>query len=317
MTNNQNTLDLSIIIPVYEEELSLRKLFDKIRISLKLLDINQYEVVFVDDGSTDNSWKIIYEICLENHEHAKGIRFRKNIGKSAALNTGFRVARGDIIITMDADLQDDPEEISHMISELNKGFDLVSGWKKTRHDPIEKVFASKFFNYVTTKISGVHIHDFNCGFKAYRSEVVKKLRIYGELHRYIPVLVHNLGFRVGEIPVKHHSRKYGKSKYGLERYFKGFMDLLTIMTITKFFYRPNHLFSGLGIFFGSVGSLSLCYLFILWLIGERPIGDRPLLLFGIMSILLAVQLVSVGLLSEIFLRTSYKDKEIDYISDEY
>lgn len=317
ITLDQRNTEVSIIIPVFDEELSLRLLFEKIKKILELNNISMYEVIFIDDGSSDNSWKIIHQICDENKMLVHGIRFRKNIGKSAALNTGFRVAKGDVIITMDADLQDDPDEIPHMINELNKGFHMVSGWKRIRHDPGEKVIASKFFNFVTKRISGVHIHDFNCGFKVYRKEVVKKLKIYGELHRYIPVLVNNLGFRVGEIQVKHHSRQYGKSKYGVERYFKGFMDLLTILVITKFFYRPNHLFSGLGLFFGSVGTISLTYLFFLWLIGDRPIGDRPLLLFGIMSVLLSVQLVSIGILSEIFLRTNYDDKEVDYICEEY
>lgn len=306
-------MKLSIIIPVLNEEESIETLNDRIHSILNANEINKFEVLFVDDGSTDNSWKKIDSIVEKHPQTVRGIRLRKNIGKSTALNAGFKHTSGDIVITMDADLQDDPAEIPKFIEKINEGFDLVSGWKKIRHDPVLKVISSRIFNFMTRALSGIKLNDFNCGYKAYRREVVEKIDLYGELHRYIPVLAAGFGYRITEIPVKHHRRDFGKSKFGIERYFRGFVDLLTVLTITNYNQKPSHFFASLGVFFGLIGTIILSYLIILWFAGFGPIGNRPLLLFGILAIVLAVQLVSLGVLSEIMLQNMRKDVVMDYI----
>lgn len=293
---------LSIVIPVLNEEKTIEPLFIRIADVMAAEQTADYEVIFVDDGSRDSSWTAIEHLFERYPDRIRGIRFRKNFGKSAALRAGFQIARGEIVVTLDADLQDDPEEIPKLIEKIESGFDLVSGWKQNRQDPFEKTLPSKIFNKITAVISGLRLNDFNCGLKAYRREVTESIQLHGELHRYIPVLAHEKGFLVGEVPVRHHKREYGVSKYGLERYARGFLDLLTVLAITRYLQRPGHLFGGIGIVSGLVGGGILVYLVILWLLGYRPIGNRPLLLFGIMAVILSVQLILFGLLAEILVQ---------------
>lgn len=300
---------ISIVIPLFNEQDSLHPLFQRIVSVMSDIKHESYEVVFIDDGSTDNSWEQLLNLYNENPHHVKLIKFRKNFGKSAALNAGFNESCGEIVFTMDADLQDAPEEIPNFLDKLDEGFDLVSGWKQNRQDPFSKTLPSKIFNRITTRISGIKLNDFNCGFKAYRKDVLKFINLYGELHRYIPVLANEYGFKIGEIPVQHHPRAHGLSKYGFERYARGFLDLLTILVTTKYLQRPGHLFGGMGIIFGIFGTMSLTYLVILWFLGYRPIGNRPLLLFGIMSAVLSVQLISLGLLAEHINRSRPRDEK--------
>ena len=295
---------LSIIIPIFNEELSLEPLFEKIMIVLEKNGISSFEIILVDDGSNDNSWEIIENLVNRRCCKVKAIKLRKNFGKSYALMAGFKEASGEIVLTMDADLQDDPEEIPNFIKKIEEGYDLVSGWKKKRNDPISKTLPSIIFNKTTTYLTGLKLHDLNCGFKAYKKELLDNLEIYGELHRYIPVLAYDLGYKVAEIPVRHHFRKFGKTKYGFERFVRGFLDLLTVLTITRYLQKPGHFFGGLGIISGMVGFATLGYLSLLWFMGVRPIGTRPLFFFGILAVILCFQLISIGLLGELFVRNN-------------
>ena len=304
-------LDLSIIIPLLNEEESLYELYARIKESLDSIAISKYEIIFIDDGSTDSSIEVIKKIHLEdNRIHC--LRFRRNYGKSAALSVGFKRARGKYVITMDADLQDDPAEIPNLIDKLDEGYDLVSGWKKHRYDPISKTLPSKFFNAVTSIASGIKLHDFNCGLKAYKSEVIKTLHIYGEMHRYIPALAHWEGFKITEIPVQHHRRKYGQSKFGISRFINGFLDLLTVLFTTKYMKRPLH-------FFGSGGTVLLIFGFIIdlilsiqWLSGDKNLSNRPLLWFGIALIVVGVQFISLGLIAELITKHYMEIKKDQY-----
>jgi glycosyltransferase involved in cell wall biosynthesis len=300
-------LDLSVVIPLLDEAESLAELSAALRQVLEGMKL-KYEVIFVDDGSTDNSFKILQEMH-ELHGQVKAIRFRKNFGKSAALSAGFQAARGEIVVTMDADLQDDPEEIPQLVEKLNEGYDLVSGWKKKRYDPLSKTIPSRFFNFVTAKMTGIRLHDFNCGLKVYRAELAKELNIYGELHRYVPVLAHWAGFQVGEIAVRHHPRKYGKTKFGLGRFWKGFLDLLTVLFTTRYIQRPLHLFGVWGLISFLVGLVIDVYLSIEWLLGRTAISNRPLFLLGIALIIVGVQFVSFGLLGEMITKTQQTSRE--------
>lgn len=297
---------ISIIIPLLNEEESIQPLMYALRNSLSKLHIS-YEIIFVDDGSTDNSLNVIKNI-QRSDTRIKFISFKKNYGKSAALQIGFNRATGDAVITMDADLQDDPDEIPNLLAKLNEGFDLVSGWKKKRHDPIVKKISSKFFNFVTRFFSGVKIHDFNCGLKAYRGDVVKRISVYGELHRYIPLLASWEGFTVTEIPVKHHPRRYGKTKFGITRFFKGFVDLITVLFTTRYIKRPMHLFGFLGALAFLLGVIVNAYLSYEWFKGI-PLKDRPLLFLGILLIIVGVQFFAVGLLGEILAHNFQGDGE--------
>lgn len=292
--------ELSILIPLFNEEQSLRELYDKIR---NALNRNQrFEIIFVDDGSTDNSMRILHDL-RHRDRRIKIIRFRRNYGKSAALSVGFNHAKGDIIITMDADLQDDPNEIPNLVNEIKKGFDLVSGWKKKRRDPITKTIPSKFFNFVVSKMTGIKLHDFNCGLKAYRKEVVKEIEIYGELHRYIPVLAHWRGFKIGEIVVQHYARKFGKTKYGLGRFWKGFLDLVTTLFTTRYLQRPLHFFGLWGLVFFLIGIGIDAYLVALKFVEGIALSNRPLFLGGILLTIVGVQIISIGLLGEMIAKT--------------
>jgi glycosyltransferase involved in cell wall biosynthesis len=260
-----------------------------------------YEIIFVDDGSSDQSFTILNGLHQKDSK-IKVISFRRNFGKAAALTTGFEASSGDIVITMDADLQDDPAEIPRFIDAIQNGMDLVSGWKKKRHDPLNKLIPSKLFNWATCKIAGIKLHDFNCGFKAYRRELLDHIDLYGELHRYIPALANWKGFKVGEIVVLHHPRKFGESKYGYERLLNGLFDIITIYFTRKYGKRPLHVFGKLGLLFELVGFGALGYLVILWLLGLGPIGHRPLLFFGMLSVLFGMQLVVFGLISEMLVK---------------
>ncbi|MES1026055.1 glycosyltransferase family 2 protein [Gloeocapsa sp. BRSZ] len=301
------SIGISFVIPVCNEEATVVTLSEKIQKVMTKERLSKYEIIFIDDGSSDNSWFYIKDLVHQYPTQIKAIKLRRNFGKSAALFAGFKRAKGKIIFTIDADLQDDPAEVPNFLHKLEEGFDLVSGWRQRRNDPISKTLPSQIYNKVTAKIAGIPLHDFNCGFKVYRKEVLDCIKIYGELHRYIPVLAHSLGFRVGEVAVCHFSRQYGKSKYGWERYSRGLIDLLTVLVITRYLYKPGHLFGKLGLFFGLLGSGILIYLVILWFLGLGPIGNRPLLFFGILSTILSVQLISLGILAELLTRYSHSD----------
>lgn len=301
---------LSVVIPVYNEEDSLKELYDciikNVRKCIEQKLISEYEIMFVDDGSTDASVRKIQMICRRDYK-VHLISFRKNFGKAAALQAAFKNVTGDIVITMDADLQDDPIEIINFIHKLDEGFDLVSGWKVHRLDPLEKRIPSKFFNKVTSKLSGVELHDFNCGFKAYRREVVDNIDIYGELHRYIPVLAGRKGYRIGEIPVHHNERKFGKSKYGMERYLRGLFDSVSVSFISRYYDRPMYFFGRLGLLSFSIGFL-LCMVLTIEKISGKSIGTRPLLLFGVMLILMGVQFSSIGLIGDMIVDATYRSR---------
>ncbi|MDP8219656.1 MAG: glycosyltransferase family 2 protein [Candidatus Theseobacter exili] len=287
---------ISIIIPVLDEAPSLEQLYQNIIDAVKSLHL-EIEIIFIDDGSSDNSFQIIENLHAKD-PRVKGIEFRGNFGKSAALSVGFKIAKGDIVFTMDADLQDDPSEIPTFLEKIDAGYDLVSGWKKKRNDPLTKVIPSRVFNWVVSRLSGVRIHDFNCGIKAYRNEVVKEIEVYGELHRFIPALAAWRNFKIGEIIVRHHKRKFGKSKYGARRFLSGINDLITVMFLTKFQKKPSHLFSGTGVllmFFGFLINLYILYLKL----NYGGIKNRfPLLFLGVLLMIVGVQLISTGLIAE-------------------
>lgn len=305
-----SNLDISIVVPLFNEDESLTELVDWIR---KVMQANKftYEVILVDDGSTDNSWNVISELNQKFTE-VKGIKFRRNYGKSAALHVGFEAVQGKVVITMDADLQDSPEEIPDLYKMITQdGFDLVSGWKKKRHDPLSKTIPTKLFNGVTRRMSGIKLNDFNCGLKAYKVDVVKSIEVYGEMHRYIPVIAKWAGFKkIGEKEVAHQERKYGSTKFGLERFINGFLDLLTITFVSKFGKRPMH-------FFGTIGTLMFLFggLVSLWLIGEkvyksfkhlplRDVTDQPLFYLALIAMVIGTQLFLAGFIGELIGRNS-------------
>lgn len=294
-------LDISVIVPLMDEEESLRELHQQLRSTLNRMNV-RYEVLFVDDGSTDNSFRILRDLKRLDHR-IKVIRFRRNYGKSAALAVGFEHAQGNIVITIDADLQDDPAEIPGLVKKVREGLDLVSGWKKVRRDPLTKTIPSRFFNFVTSVLTGIHIHDFNCGLKAYRREVAKSVKVYGELHRYIPVLAHWEGFSVGEIPVQHRPRKYGRTKFGVGRFWKGFLDLMTALFTTRYFRRPLHLFGLWGMLCVLAGLVIDGWLVVEWFLGTTALSNRPLFLVGVMLVIVGIQFVSIGLLGELISKT--------------
>ena len=287
---------ISVIVPVHDEERSVALLHEEIVAALEPLE-RPWEVLFVDDGSTDGTFAALTRLHAR-HDDVRVVRLRRNFGKSAALQAGFEEAQGDVVVTIDGDLQDDPAEIPRLLAKLEEGFDLVSGWKTKRRDRLTRRIPSRIFNQVTGVLSGLRLHDLNCGLKAYRAEVVNGLRIYGELHRFIPVLAHYRGFRVAELPVNHRPREHGRSRYGMERYLRGFLDLLTVTFMGRYRHRPLHLFGGLGLLLGAVGTLLLAYLTVLKLTGEA-IGHRPLLTLGVLLVVVGVQLLSLGLVSEL------------------
>ena len=295
--NTETDYTITVVIPAWNEAESLSELLAEIACAL---GGKNWNAVIVDDGSTDETWKVVNE--LTGTFPVKGIRFGSNTGKAAALSAGFHEATGDFIVTLDADLQDDPSEILPMIEIMeSRGYDLLSGWKKVRHDPAGKRIPSKVFNGVVGLTTGIHLHDFNCGLKVYRKKAAKALDLYGEMHRYTPVLASRKGFRVGEKPVNHRPRKHGKSKYGMARFFRGYSDLITVLFLGKYSFRPLHFFGGIGTFLSLSGFAVTLYLSILWFGGES-IGRRPLLLLGVFLMLAGFQFISMGLLGEMILR---------------
>jgi len=313
-------MEISVVVPLYNEEESLPELVEWIDRVLREHKLS-YEVILIDDGSTDNSWDVI-EGLSKKYPGIKGIKFRRNYGKSAGLNSGFVAASGDVVVTMDADLQDSPDEIPELYRMITEdGYDIVSGWKKKRYDPFIKNFTSKFYNGATRMMSGIRLHDFNCGLKAYKSKVIKSIDVYGEMHRYIPVIAKWAGFtKIGEKVVQHKKRQYGVTKYGIERFINGFLDLLSISFVTRFGKKPMHLFGGIGtIFFLGGGIISL------WIIAEkiyhslnqiaiRGVTEQPLFYLALLAMIIGTQLFLTGFLAELISRNSHDKNE--YIIDE-
>jgi len=295
---------LSIIVPVLNEEESLNQLCCEIQATADTA-VDRYEVIFIDDGSTDSSWQAIRRVS-ESDERISGIRFRRNFGKAAALTAGMCAAEGDLILMMDADLQDDPAEIPAFLEQIANGFDVVNGWKERRLDPWHKVYPSRVFNWLVSRLTGLKLHDHNCGLKMFRSQVAAEIQIYGELHRFIPVLAFARGFKVTELPVHHRARQHGYSKYGVRRFMRGLLDLLTVAFLTSFGRRPQHALGAVGICFFGVGALGLTWLGFLWflmnvvgMISAEPIGGRPLLAYCVAAVLLGGQALSLGFLAEL------------------
>lgn len=311
------TCALSIVIPAFNEEESLGELCRWIDKSLEGEHLS-YEVLLIDDGSTDSTWEQIQEIAISS-PHVKGIRLNRQFGKSAALQTGFKTASGKVIITMDADLQDSPEEIPALYKMIaEQGYQLVSGWKRKRKDPISKRWPSKFFNYVTARISGIKLHDFNCGLKAYDAVVTQNIDVYGEMHRYIPVIAKWAGFtRIGEKEVVHYPRKYGTTKFGFERYLRGFLDLISITFVTRFSRRPMHFFGSVGTFFFLVGFVftgwlfweKMDALFITKIPPKRQITDQPAFYLALVAVIIGIQLFLTGFIAELFALRSMAKRE--------
>lgn len=308
--------NVTILIPAYNEAESIAELYQKIMDSLSRMEknglIEDYEILFVNDGSTDDTENQIIKLRQQD-ENVRLISFRKNFGKSPALDAGFHHAKGDIVFTMDADLQDDPAEFPRFIAKLDEGYDLVVGWKYNRLDPAEKRLPSKLFNKVTSFLSGVNLHDHDCGFKAFRREVVQSLDVYGELHRYIPVLAHRKGFRITEITVEHHKREHGHSKYGMERYLRGLFDSFTTTFLIRYADRPMYFFGKIGLLSCLAGGGICSYLTFLWFHGDS-IGGRPLLILGVLCIMLGISFVSTGFIANLLVdvthRANYDDNHI-------
>ncbi len=286
---------ISVIVPALNERESIAPLIGEIGDACEGLGV-EWEVVVVDDGSTDGTFAEARELARQN-PRVGAVRLRRNFGKSVALAAGFQVTRGDVVITMDGDGQDDPADIPRMLDGLEAGSDLVSGWKRDRQDPFTRRLASKIFNWFTARVTGVKMHDMNCGFKAYRGECARSIEVYGEMHRFLPVFAAQQGWRVSEIPVNHRARKHGRSRFGLERYRRGALDLLTVAFLGRYRQRPLHLFGALGVGLGGLGFLICLYLSVIW-IGGEAIGDRPLLFLGVLMIVVGVQLFSLGLLGQ-------------------
>ena len=300
---------LSVVVPAYNEESRIAASLGEL-VGYLARQAYSWELLVIDDGSTDNSAAILEELH-GNHPEVKVIQFRRNFGKAAGYTAGFQKAIGQFVITMDADLQDDPAEIPNLIAKLEAGYDLVSGWKKKRFDPLGKTIPSRFFNWVTGRVSGIAIHDFNCGLKAYRNEVVKDVKVYGELHRYIPVLAHMEGYRVGEIPVQHHPRQFGATKYGWGRLLKGFLDLLTVMFLGRFMARPLHLFGTVGIILGTLGMGVNAFIVSLWLQTGTIQNRHPLLILGVLLSVLGVQFICTGLLADMIAKSFHPNEKFN------
>lgn len=297
---------LSVVVPVFDERDSLQELADELLPVMQRVG-TPFEVIFVDDGSRDGGDQVLAALARD-HEPVRVVRLRSNFGKGAALTAGFREARGDVVITIDADLQDDPAEIPRLLAALDEGADLVSGWKQKRNDPWNKTMPSRVFNGVARRVSGVDLHDLNCGFKAYRADVVRALAIPGEMYRFIPVIAASEGFRVAEVPVNHRSRRHGRSKYGFERYLRGLLDLITISFVGRYRHRPMHFFGGMGLLLFAAGFAISLYLTIAKILGQA-IGDRPLLILGVLLIVVGIQLFTIGLVSELIQRGRLRSEE--------
>ncbi len=307
---------ISIVIPVFNEQDSLPLLHADLAETARRANLD-LEIILVDDGSRDRSWETIVELARRD-PRVQGIRFRRNFGKAAALSAGFHAAHGDLLLTLDGDLQDDPAEIPRFLAALAGGFDVVSGWKRVRRDPWHKVWPSRVFNFMVSWVTGVYLHDHNCGMKCYRAEVLREVRLYGELHRFIPVLAAARGFRVGEITINHRPRRFGHSKYGVWRFMKGFLDLLTVKFLTGYGQRPQHLLGGIGLVSFLLGNLGLAYLALTWFIRLwdettfPPLHGRPLLIYSAAALLLGAQMMSIGFLAELI--TAYQGRDEDTYS---
>ena len=305
--------ELSLVVPVYNEEESLTTLYDEIVAVAQTLDA-EIELIFVDDGSTDSSWAIIAALA-ERDSRVIGVRFRRNFGKADALDVGFRTATKPIVMTLDADLQDDPKEIPDFLKLLDSGYDVVSGWKKKRHDPWHKVLPSRVFNAMVSRLTGVKLHDHNCGMKCYRREIFDEITLYGELHRFVPALAAARGFKVGEKVVEHRARKFGVSKYGFNRFIKGFLDLLTVKFVTSYGQRPQHLLGTIGLTSFAVGAVTMCWMAIHWILARIPclglaeyhLGGRPAVVYSAALLLLGAQFLSVGVVAELVV--SYQNRK--------
>ena len=309
--------EVSVVVPLFNEAPTVRPLYEELAAALDGLG-RPWEAIFVDDGSTDGSYDELTRLhaCEDN---VRVVRLRRNFGKAAALTAGFLRAAGSVVVTLDADLQDDPAEIPRLLARLDEGYDVVSGWKAERRDPLARRLFSKVFNGTIRVLSGVRLHDVNCGLKAYRAEVTRDVRIYGELHRFLPVLAHYRGYGVAEVAVNHRPRRHGRSRYGIERYLRAFLDLLTVSFIERYRYRPLHLFGNLGLMLAGAGGALLAYLTILKL-GGSAIGDRPLLLLGVLLVVVGIQLLSLGLVGEMLTsqheaRTSSRQRLQVYVRD--
>lgn len=312
---------LSLVIPVYNERDSLQQLYDEI-VAVAAELPNEVEIIFVDDGSTDGSWPIIRSFA-ESNRQVTALRFRKNFGKAAALAAGFDAVRGSLAFSLDADLQDDPKEIPRFLEKINEGYDVVSGWKQVRHDPWHKRLPSKVFNWMVSYLTGVHLHDHNCGFKCYRREVIQEIRLYGEFHRFTPVLADARGFKIGELVVHHRPRAFGHSKYGWRRFVRGFLDLLNVKFLTSYQHRPQHLLGSLGLGCAALGTCGLIYLSALWVATNffdanfEPLHRRPLLLFSATALLVGFQMLSIGLLAELITARNHDVREIYSIAERH
>ena len=313
---------LSIVIPVYNEKESLEELHRELD-EVAAAEGYNLDIVFVDDGSTDGSWDVIRRLAASD-KRTRGLRFRRNFGKAAALSAGFSQARGELVMTLDADLQDDPHEIPRFLAEMERDLDVVSGWKKVRHDPWHKVVPSRIFNWIVSKLTGVGLHDHNCGMKCYRREIFDEVRLYGELHRFVPVLAAGRGYRVGELIIQHRRRRFGRSKYGFSRFIKGFLDLLTVKFLTGFGQRPQHVLGTAGLVSFLLGVLGMTYLAALWVMSRMAPGlfeeihlhERPALLYSVALLLLGGQLMSIGFLGELII--AYHDPDVKaYSISEY
>ena len=305
MDEKPKMLEVSVVIPIYNEEGNIRELCTKLNDVLSIITEN-YEVIIVDDGSTDNSFNILKEINTEN-KNVVVVKFRRNFGQTAALSAGFDHFKGDVIITMDGDLQNDPEDIALLLTKINEGYDIVSGWRVDRKDPFfTKKLPSKFSNWLASKLTGVKLHDFGCTFKAYRREVVENINLYGEMHRYIPALASQMGVSIAEVKVRHHPRQHGKSKYGITRLIRGMLDLITVKFLLSYSMRPLQLFGIPGIISLFIGFVIGAYLTVGKLFFDMSLADRPLLLLAVLLIFLGVQFITMGLLGEIITRTYYE-----------
>ncbi len=314
-------MKLSLVIPVLNEVDSLLELHSQISRAATDHSLDT-EIIFVDDGSRDGSWATIQQLC-QTDSRVQGIRFRRNFGKAAALTAGLRAATGDLIMTMDADLQDDPAEIPRFIARLDEGFDVVNGWKQRRLDPWHKVYPSRVFNWLVSRMTGLKLHDHNCGVKLFRSQVAREIRLYGELHRFVPVLAHARGFRVTEISVNHRARQHGYSKYGIRRFTRGFLDLLTVSFLIGYGQRPHHMLGWVGLICFAIGFAGLGYLAVIWVLMHvfslwqpAPIGGRPLLAYSVASTLLGAQAMTIGLLAELIVYNTGRDSDTFSVAEE-
>ena len=315
---------LSVVVPVFNEQDSLVQLIDELNAGIGSA-VTTFEVIFVDDGSTDESWRVITQLSQggeSNGASVSGIRLRRNFGKAAALTAGMKMATGELILMLDADLQDDPAEFPALLRQIKAGYDVVNGWKERRLDPWHKVYPSKVFNWMVGAMTGLKLHDHNCGLKLFRTQVAREVQIYGELHRFIPVLAHARGFKVAEVAVNHRPRRHGHSKYGVRRFIRGLLDLLTVTFLTGFGRRPSHALGTIGLGFFVLGMLGLGYLSLLWLAMQTglvkpavPIGNRPFLAYSIAASLLGGQALSLGLLAELIVANNSRTPESYSVSE--